>query len=242
MNMDTLFLTPLIPKYKTVDKDRLFYNRFEYCLAFHLDEASCLRNLSHENIDIWVKRRKTWREISQQRWSTSPNRTGTVLTRRWREITQQTVSHLHCVAEILLLSGVEYKLVVSVDQVWVYTDHSPLLDRLDQLDFLHYKTWTKACITHPKNTVVLKHSQYQFRSYLKTCNLTDQQRQNLENFMNNHSTTIRLAPSVQRWMDMPCNRIQDYYFIDHDSMSWTTMLGLIVPGIIRKTVPIISGK
>lgn len=235
-------MTQSIPKFKTVVKDRLFYDRYNYCLAFHVDEASCLRDLSHENIDLWIERRRTWREISQQRWATMPSKTGTVLARRWREITQDTVDHLHVVADALLLSDVDYKLVVSVDQVWIYSNDIDFLTRVSNLEFLGHKTWTQAQAKHPKNTIVLKRSHHQYRSYFKTKALTAQQKDNLEDFLYNHRDTVRLAPSLQRWVDLPFTGTQDYFFVDHDSLAWTTMLSLVVPGILRKTLPIIVGK
>jgi hypothetical protein len=207
-----------------------------------LDEASCLRDLSHENIDLWVDRRRSWRELSQQRWSTLPNSVGAEITRRWREITPETVTNLHTVAETLLLSGLDYKLVVSLDQAYVYCNNVELLNQLDDLEFLQYKTWTQAQVTHPKNTVVLKNSKQKFRSYLKALKLTAVQKDNLENFLHNHSQVLRIAPALQRWLDQPFNRTQDYHFIDHDSETWVSMLSLVVPGIIRKTLPIIVGK
>jgi hypothetical protein len=232
----------LTPNFKAVDKDRLFYDCYHYCLGFHLDEASCLRDLSHENIDLWVDRRRSWRELSQQRWNTLPSSVGAEITRRWREITSETVTNLHAVAETLLLSGLDYKLVVSLDQAYVYCNDVGLFNKLDSLKFLRHKTWTQAQVTHPKNTVVLKRSKQKFRSYLRAVKLTAQQRENLENFLGNHSQVLRIAPALQRWVDQPFNRTQDYFFIDHDSETWVSMLSLVVPGIIRKTLPIIVGK
>lgn len=225
-----------------MDKDRLFYDQYHYCLSFFLDEASCLRDLSHENIDTWIHRRRTWREISQQRWSTSPSKVGTVLTRRWREITQDTVKHLHVVAETLLLSGQDYKLVVSVDQAYVYCNNTELLTKLDGLEFLKHKCATQARITRAKNTVTLKHSPHKFRTYFRTKTLTAEQKLNLENFLINHDKVLRLAPSLSRWIDQPFTRTQDYFFVDHDSETWLSMFSLVVPGIVRKTLPIITGK
>ena len=235
-------MTQLTPKFKPVDKDRLFYDCYHYCLGFHLDEASCLRDLSHENIDIWVDRRRSWRELSLQRWGSTSSKIGPEITRRWREITPEAVTNLHTVADTLLFSGLDYKLVVSLDQAYVYCNDVELLNKLDGLEFLRYKTWTQAQVTHPKNTVILKHSKQKFRSYLRAVKLTAQQRENLENFLGNHSQVLRIAPALQRWVDHSFNRTQDYFFIDHDSETWVSMLSLVVPGIIRKTLPIIVGK
>ena len=53
---------------------------------------------------------------------------------------------------------------------------------------------------------------------------------------------MRLAPSLVSWMDQPYLRTQDYFFVDHDSEAWPTMLALVQPGVIRKTQQIVTAK
>jgi hypothetical protein len=67
--------------FKTVAKDRLFYDQFEYCIGFHLDEVSALRELDHVRIDDLIQRRKAWREVAQQRWINGKQKHGTIMTR-----------------------------------------------------------------------------------------------------------------------------------------------------------------
>lgn len=229
-------------KFSPVKKDRLFYDRFEYCIGFFLDECSCLRVLDHAHIDEMIQRRKTWREIAQQRWVNGYQKHGTIISRRWRDITETTEKNLHDVADTLLNSSAEFKLVVSVNQGYVYTNDLGLVDVLDSLPALGYKTHTQAQITRPKNTVKLKKSQYQFRTYLRTWNLTTQQKEHLENFLIDQHTHVRIGPALQRWIDLPFTRLQDYFFVDHDSETWVTMLNLVVPGVSRKTMHIIPDK
>jgi hypothetical protein len=94
----------------------------------------------------------------------------------------------------------------------------------------------------PKNTIQLKNPQHQFRTYLTMCKLTAEQRHNLEEFLITQSVHVRLSPALARWIDQPFNRTQDYFFVDHDAENWCTMLSLVQPGIIRKTMHIIAAK
>jgi hypothetical protein len=43
-------------------------------------------------------------------------------------------------------------------------------------------------------------------------------------------------------LDDPFLRTQDYFFVDHDTASWSSMLSLVRPGIIRKTLQIVTAK
>lgn len=231
-------LAKLIPNCKTVTKDRLFYNRFEYSVGFYLDEANSLRVLDHAAIDMIIARRKTWREVAQQRW----HKTGTILTHRHKDITDKTVDDLHTFAEILLSSGLDYKLVVSVNQAWVYSNNLSLLKKIGNSECVRHVSYTKAIVNRPKNTIRLKNSKFQYRSYLKRLKLTPGEKQVLAKFLIGQQPMIRLAPSLLAWIDTSFNRTQDYFFVDHSTESWLSMLGLVLPGIIRKTQQIIPAK
>jgi hypothetical protein len=232
-----------IRKFNSVRKDRLFYDQFEYCIGFHLDEATCLRQLDHESIDFTVARRKQWQEIAQQRWVNGSQKHGVFLGRRYRtEITDKTLTDLHTVAEVLLTTSVKYKLVVSVNQGYVYTNDLLLIDQLDVMPELAHKTYTQAWVTRPKNTLQLKNARHEFRTYLKLMKLTTNQKDHLMDFLYNQRNQVRVSPALQRWFDQPFNRVQDYFFVDHNTESWLTMLSLVHPGIIRKTMHIIPAK
>jgi hypothetical protein len=224
-----------------VAKDRLFYGRFQYCLGFSLDEATCLRELDHANIDELIQRRKQWQEVTQQRWINGRQNT-TILSRRWKEITEKTVADLHSVADVLLASAADFKLVVSVHLGHVYTNDLALLAKLDCMPELTCKTRTQAQIDRPQNTIRLKKSNYNFRSYFKTLHLSAQEKQQLVNFLKTQQDFVRTSPSMNQWIKEPFTRLQDYYFVDHDSEQWLTLISLVYPGIIRKTMQILADK
>ena len=198
--------------------------------------------LDHEHIDDMIQRRQQWRQIAQQRWSMSNQRSSTILGRRWQDITETTVENLHALAEMLITAPTEFKLVVSMNQAHVYTNDLILINRMDRMPQLSFKTYSKAQIDRPKNTIQLKHPRHQLRSYLKTINLSTQQKDQLAAFLHNQQDLVRISPALREWMSMPYNRVQDYFFVDHDDMLWLTMLNLVQPGIVRKTMHIIPAK
>ena len=234
-------MTKSIHPFKTVVKDRLFYSRFEWSIGFQIDEASCLRELDHGYIDDMIERRRVWREIAQQRWQKANNTFGNILGRRTREITDATVENLHDLAETLLTSTTDFKLVVSANHAHVYANDQNLIDQLADLTYLKQKTYTRAVITRPKNTISLANPRHAFRSYFKTTKITDEQKNHLTAFLNTQ-TEARTSPALNVWLKSAFHRTQDYFFVDHDQMSWLTMLSLVRPGLIRKTMQIIPAK
>jgi hypothetical protein len=232
----------LIQPFKIVVKDRLFYNRFEYALGFHIDEASCLRELDHSYIDSMIERRIMWREIALQRVKNNKSSPYTILARRHQEITDKTINDLHQLANILLTTVADFKLVVSVNNAHMYTNDQMLIDQISDLSGVTQKDYTRAVIGRPKDTVRLKNPRHQFRSYFKRIKLTSEQKEHLTDFLFNQKDHVRVSPALQQWIDQAFNRTQDYFFIDYDSPSWLTMLSLVHSGLIRKTMQIIPTK
>ena len=225
-------------------KDRLFYDRFQYCISFGLAEISCLReqDLDCARIRHMLDRRKQWREVAHQRWNTLGQKPNARQSRLWNEITEEVEQNLYDFADILRNSGVDLKLVVSSNCGWVYTNSLELIGELKSMRMLTGKKYSAAVIDRPKNTILLKNPQYQFRSYFKITKITSQQKDMLINFLTNHQSSIRISPALGKWITSAFYRTQDYFFVDHDKMHWLTMLSLVHPGLIRKTQQIIQAK
>jgi len=245
--MGILSLIKSTQPFKLVVKDRLFYNRFEYAIGFHLDEVSCLRELDHGYIDSMIQRRIAWREIAQQRvvGTINSNLFGkqpySMISRRHKEITEKTVSDLHGLADVLLTTFVDFKLVVSVSNAHVYTNDLTLIEQLGALSGVTQKDYSRAVVCRPRDTIRLKNPRHQFRSYIKRTKLTDEQKIYLKNFLANQPG-VRTSPALTVWINGVFHRTEDYFFIDHADMSWLTMLSLVRPGLIRKTMQIIPAK
>lgn len=210
-------------------------------MGFHLEEVSCLRELDHDKIEDMIQRRREWREMARRRWR-GP-KAATILGMAYgREITDEIIANLHALAEMLITAPEDFKLVVSVNQAHVYTNNLILINRLDRMSILHYKTFAQARVVRPRDTVALKCPRHRFRSYFRLLNLTAQQKNHLEAFLNNHQDSVRMSPALREWWALPFNRIQDYFFVDYNEETWLTMLNLVAPGVIRKTVQIVPAK
>jgi len=221
--------------FKLVVKDRLFYSQFEYCIRFHLEEVNCLRTLDHAQIDRMIERRIAWRSISQTMHSSTPT---TVLSNQSNKITETTVENLHKLADVLLTTPATFKLVVSSFTGYVYTNDLALINTVSKLPGVLYTEYTRAIVGRPKNTIQLQDPRYQWRSYFKIGKLTTDQKTQLINFLANQPD-VRISPALTKWIDLKFTRTQDYFFIDYNEPAWLTMLSLVNPGLIRKTLQII---
>ena len=106
---------------------------------------------------------------------------------------------------------------------------------------LTFRGASEVNVTHPKNTIGLKNPRHKFRTYIRSHKPTQDQINSLKAFVTAAGDDIRVSPSLrdfltkQRYMWM-----QDHYFIDHNEMSMTTVLALLNPKLIRKTMPIVQ--
>jgi PII-like signaling protein len=228
-------------KFRPVNKDRLYYDCWQYCMSFFVPEASALRDLNHDAIDEIIRARRQWRQITKQRWEKNGTKILTNMMRR-QEITDQNVEDLHAVTRVLE-SATDFKTVVSINTIWVYSNDLNLFQQLQDLPFVIDVVYTEAKIHRPRDTVVLKKTNHTQRTYFCSVKLTWQEKQHLVNFLENSSGAVRSSPSLMNWLaEEGYLRTQDYFFVDHNETSWLTMLNLVRPGLIRKTMQIHKAK
>jgi hypothetical protein len=97
-------------------------------------------------------------------------------------------------------------------------------------------------VDRPRDSVRLRRSKYQYRTVLRNRTLTDQEREFVVNWLNNNAKNLRMGPALREWARQGSNIVQDYYFFDHHSMGEVSMLNLVRPGLVRRTMNIIVGK
>ncbi|CAB4137781.1 hypothetical protein UFOVP328_82 [uncultured Caudovirales phage] len=220
--------------FKTVASDRWFYDHWQYCISFYLEEVNCLRgSLESADIQELLESRNRWREKVRSRW---PHNN---FVHTHRTITDDVQENVCAFAEFLKLTMEPYKMVVSVDRCWIYTNDTNLLERIDRLPMVRNSRFSRAQIVRPKNTIAMRKPQHEYRSYFRSVKLFAQEKQHLVDFLNSQ-TEVRTSPAFQDWANSPFNRTQDYFFVDHNSQQWLTMMSLVRPGLIRRTVQIIA--
>ena len=219
-------------KFKTVEKDRLFYDQYQYSVSIPLKEANALRKeLSHESIDRIIQRRRAY-------WATIPHR-------QYPVINQDDIDRLHRVCDFLLSDTDEYKLVFYYNHwLTIYTNSLALLDRVDTLDYIDIKNHSRVNVNRPRDTIILKNPKHTKRSYFREFAITNHEKDIITNFLTNQRDYIKISPGLRDWMKRGQlhNYVFDYFFIDYSDDQWLTMLSLVRPGLIRKTVKILQDK
>jgi hypothetical protein len=189
-------------------------------------EGSCLRELSHQHIDRAIRMRNIWRREQTKNL-----------------VTETMAANLHDMADILLATEIKYKLVVSGDCIWLYTNDLDFVETISQLPYISFRHYYQSVVTKPKDCVSLRQPKHQFRSYFRNIKLEYGQRTQLVNFLDAQRSHVRISPGLTDWMTQnKWHRTQDHYFVDYDHEAWLIMLALVNPKLIRKTLKIVATK
>ena len=220
------------------DRSSLYYSEYEWCVTLHISDASCLRDLNTVRFEAALRNAKHWSEhdrFSQDFRSWSPAKE----------------SALRETRDILLEENGKYKSVVSFNVLSLYTNNVKLADRFVKLDNpgVRLHLVRQAVITRPAGVVQLRESKHGYRTYLRERKYDKDQRDMLLNFLDSREGTLRPCGALMNWLRGQSKYYmqnaaysRSYYFVDHDHPNEGTMLSLVLPGIVRKTLPIETTK
>lgn len=127
---------------------------------------------------------------------------------------------------------------VSCNTVWVYSNNLDFLKGLADTNYSRRSEITEVLLDRPRDSVKLRKSDYQYRTYFRDCNLTQENRQYLENWLRNQQN-IRVSTGLQEFLDRGWRNLYSNYFFDHNDTRLTQMLGLIVPRAVKTTKTIV---
>lgn len=243
--MDTLYSTNSSPVLDTKKSDRLYFNKYQYCLNFHLSRAGCLRNLAKDDVHD-LEFLVTQRFVRQTRWGwLGPSATyrDDISTEAYK---QRVLDDLITAARILHPHLELMRMIVSGHYVYLYSNNLDTLQELTKIP--QFSVCAKLCqieIDRPANTILLHNSLYLKRSYFRERWIDASRKEALQNFLTRQDD-IRLGPALKSCLNGKNisykgeTLLQRYFFFDHNSDSTAVMLELVAPGTIRRTVPVLT--
>lgn len=135
----------------------------------------------------------------------------------------------------------DMRVVVNGHSMRVYTNSQDIVDELSASISWHSKNISKVNVVGSKSTVLLRKSNYKYRTIIKRNNaLSREKRQAFISFINENN--LRASPSFKTWLEytgLQYQYTQHNFFIDHNDKNIITMLALLLPGLIRETKDIV---
>ena len=219
-----MFLGPSIVK---VRRARPWFGQYRLCGHSSVLWAYALRGLDHRHIDHVIDSRRRWSDVRI-------NHGGSWRSQFSADEPQQ--EDLHALCDFLLTESAQ-KLVVESNRLNVYTNNRNFLDRLARFPVGQFLWISEVELAGDPSAVNLRSSDYQWRTYLRTQQIDNIQRESLRCYLDNQSD-IRMAPSLRHALANDYQRLHEHHFIDHNDSAVISMMTLIQPGLIRKTLPI----
>lgn len=218
----TVLLDSPILEIKTDARDRLYYRDYHYSAQFYLQNAAALRTLRHDVIDDYVLHRKG---LSTYGWNKS--------------VTAANEQQLHNVCDLFLAFREPYKKMVYHSHIYFYTNCLEDLESIATHPDISYFRATKADVCLPRDVVLLKDPKRKYRTYFKERWIPEGQTPILRNFLLNRGDCYDFTPLFKKRLES-WDRFytMSHFFVDHDDPKDLIMLELVMPGLVRKTMPI----
>jgi len=206
--------------FSDVNRDRLYWDRYQYVINFHLPWAGKLRNLFRPG---WTNYRPDYIRLAGPRDASN-------------------IRNVQAVVALLLSYKDQYRSVITCDWLSVYTSDIELINQLVPLIPAtgNPPEYHRCAITRDRDVVVLNKTQHQYRTYFNQMCLDRPEKQRLLNFVSNRGDYFRITPGLRRRLESDwswCN-LDRSNFLDHHDANDVLMLSLVLPGIVRMTVPI----
>ena len=226
-----------------VKRDRLFYDKYEWSVSWQQDEITVLRNgTDPKKIARSIADREYWSAYRQGLLSTTR-----LPDRRWRTpFTTEVLDSIESVRQLLVTESCPWKTVFGYNNnIIVYTSNQSLVEAILCIA-KRTVTIKQAAVTRPRDTVELIDPTHKFRTYLRSTSVNDNSKQILANWVNAQGDAVRLSPALAHWLTNnrlrggPFDGTERYFFFDHDSKMYETMLLIVLPSSVRKTVELIK--
>jgi len=231
--MDSLYWTNSNLKHKIRESNRLFYDQYRYCASGELSYTKLLRGLDRKTLEHRLKTYRSMNKTDFGYFFYSYNQ-------RHRQITDQTESNLYNFLDLIESIDVDHKLVLGWHDFYFYTNDTGSIDQILTADGVYAKPVVETVLTHPLKTIVRKRSEYQYRCYLANAVISESQQNHLVKFFKNHTDNIKLSKTFSEWLNKEYKYCRDYFFFDHNDTGLPLLLEMIVPGLVKETLEIIT--
>ena len=210
-------------KSKTVERNQPFFGQYHYCISFFLKNVSVLRELDPIKVLRVIQHRNSWG-----------------LDGRWKRITEEEQHELIQVCDYLLSRSNPFKRIVSQHTMYLYTNNPEDFDNLNGVGGLVVTNRTQVNVSLQPNVVTLNNPRHSYRTYFRERWLKNHELINLREYFQVRSDQFRLSPGFQLFVDGRRLWLMANYFVDHNEPQADFLINMAVPGIVKKTLPIVA--
>lgn len=211
-------------KFKTVARNQLYFGQYQYCISFYLKNVNVLRDLDPIKVLKSIQYRNQWAPSHISR--------GT--------ITQEEQHELIQVCDYLRSRAHPFKRTVTTHFVYLYTNHPDDFVDLNDTGGLVVGPCTQIDLCLQPDAVTLKNPRHKYRTFFRERWLRDHELQNLRSYFLSRAEDFRLSPGFRMLVEGRRMWLMSNYFVDHDEPQADFLINMAVPGVVKKTLPIVA--
>lgn len=210
-------------------------------MTWQQDEIGCIRSLDPEKMQSHIRMRMDFETRRNDHYQRYGEKSSSKFTTRCRD-------NLEGIRALLAAETQPKKLVFFNNFVTVYTNDSSLAHRLWACSWIENLDVKQAILDLPPDTILLRNPKYQYRTYFRGRALSKTQKSRLAAWIETQGREVSASKSLRSFLELDdsANRVywwrndtaESYYYIEHNSLQYETMLSMIAPGMVRKTLPI----
>ena len=228
---------------RSESRSSLYYNAYEYAMTWQQDEIGCIRSLDQKKMQSHIRVRMEYEHSRNSHYQRYGEKFESKFTTR-------CCDNLEGMRALLATETPPKKMVFFNNYLTVYTNNLGLHGRLMACDWIESVDLKRAELNLPPDTILLKNPQYQYRTYFRGRSLGKTQKSRLAAWVITQGNDIAASKSLQAFLNIEISPKQmyywrgdateSYYYIEHNSLQYETMLSMICPGMVRKTLPIVK--
>jgi hypothetical protein len=216
-------LSGLRMKFKTVERNQLFFGQYQYCISFFLKNVSVLRDLDPIKILRSIQYRNQW----------APS----VISKK---ITEEEQHELIQVCDYLLARSHPFKRIVNSHSMYLYTNNPADFKDLNDVGGLVVCNCTQVNVSLQPDAVTLRNPRHSYRTFFRERWLKDHELRNLREYFQSRADQFRLSPGFQMLVNGRRMWLTGKYFVDHNEPKADFLINMAVPGVVKKTLPIVA--
>ena len=200
--------------FQSEPRSHLYYNRWQLRGEFRMAEAWLLRDLDPVKLARRIADRGKF---------------------RWRSEDIELVWQMQ---ECMNNMQYPFSRWISWEWVCIYADHEEVFATLDKC--VDMRSLRRANITLPSDCVIKQNSSYNLRTYFREKKFDPDKKHSLLRYLLNNQNIYGSNSLMRALRDEQCQWSRRYWYIDHQDPKDTLMLQMLVPGMIRQTLPIVA--
>lgn len=194
----------------------LYYNKWRYVGHFFLEDAFIIRSLNKKKMEAML----------QSPW-----------VRRTSLENGTPIRNLRNMRDVLSSIELPYYRYVYHSWIYIYANDLQVFEQLDQVSYIDLFNLRQAKVDLPKGIIFLRKPQHQFRTYFREKRTEREQVQNFKDFLHNRPD-IKASKPLRSMLINSYSYMRGWFYIDHNDPRDLIFVSMILPGMIRQTLPI----